>query len=480
MTGANAHPWSELPVLQDLCALLRTRLSGREVFRVAVGPNWLRLHFVGDERPGLVLSSRPGSNYTFPVQGTWSDAIKKALPVAKGHILGQQLTGSTLLHLGALPDDRIIALHFLTQDGSHLYVLHQLFGQRGNTTLLDHQNRLLWARHQIPHTLLTEIPTPETWQSGQATDAREEYFQEMRLLFKKRLAQDVFTQYHAAINKSNAACQRLVENLKQDLETANQGDQFRRWAEALAANLHLLKQGQETADIMDLQDGTPISIPLNPALSPAVNMQHWFRKASKADKGRQTIADNFQRNARLLHQQQNALEQLTDLALVEDDETKLSQLHQWAADHQELLPRPKPASQKRKHGPEEATRPFRRYLIEDKWEAWVGRNNKENDELTHRASHSKDIWMHAQGVAGSHVILRTAGKPEQIPRTVLVKAAALAALHCKAKHSKLVPVIYTEKRYVRKPRKSPPGLAVCIQEKSIDVQPGVAEGVCPI
>ena len=107
----------------------------------------------------------------------------------------------------------------------------------------------------------------------------------------------------------------------------------------------------------------------------------------------------------------------------------------------------------------------------------MGRNNKENDQLTHRASHLRDIWLHAQGVAGSHVILRTAGKPESVPKAVLHKAAALAALHSKARHSSLVPVIHTERRYVRKPRKAGPGLAVCLQEKNVFVEPGVAPGV---
>ena len=129
-----------------------------------------------------------------------------------------------------------------------------------------------------------------------------------------------------------------------------------------------------------------------------------------------------------------------------------------------------------RHGPEEPARPFRRYLIDGRWEAWVGRSNQENDELTHRASHVKDIWLHAQGVSGSHVILRTEGRPDQVPQKVIAKAAALAALHSKAKHSKLVPVIWTERRYVRKPRKAAPGTAVCLQEKSLFVEPGVGAG----
>ena len=121
-------------------------------------------------------------------------------------------------------------------------------------------------------------------------------------------------------------------------------------------------------------------------------------------------------------------------------------------------------------------RPFRRYRLAGGWEVWVGRNNRENDELTHRAAAPGDLWFHAQGVPGSHVVLRTGGRPEQVPGRVREQAAALAALHSRARHSSLVPVIWTQRRYVRKPRRSPPGTAVCIREKSLFVAPGIPEG----
>jgi predicted ribosome quality control (RQC) complex YloA/Tae2 family protein len=110
---------------------------------------------------------------------------------------------------------------------------------------------------------------------------------------------------------------------------------------------------------------------------------------------------------------------------------------------------------------------------------WVGRSSRENDELTHRAAHSRDLWLHAHGAAGSHVIVRTRGRPDLVPPAVVEKAASLAAFHSKARNSSLVPVVWTEKRFVRKPRKSPPGLAVCLQDRTVMVEPGLAAGVEP-
>ncbi|MBT7310911.1 DUF814 domain-containing protein, partial [bacterium] len=115
--------------------------------------------------------------------------------------------------------------------------------------------------------------------------------------------------------------------------------------------------------------------------------------------------------------------------------------------------------------------PFRRFVIDGKWEVWVGRSSKENDELTHNASSRDDWWLHAQGVSGSHVILRTAGQPENVPNSVREKAAEIAAWFSKARNSSIVPVIITMRKYVRKPRKSLPGAASCEREKTIFVEP---------
>jgi predicted ribosome quality control (RQC) complex YloA/Tae2 family protein len=165
--------------------------------------------------------------------------------------------------------------------------------------------------------------------------------------------------------------------------------------------------------------------------------------------------------------------------LVTQPTDRLAGLLAWGRQQAVLLGLKDPAVAPEKKTREfpEPGRPFRRYRVEDKWEVWIGRNNRENDELTHRAAAPNDLWFHAQGVPGSHVILRTRGKPEQVPKSILAKAAALAALNSRARTSTLVPVVYTRRKYVRKPRGSPPGTAACIREKSLMVKPRRPPGV---
>jgi predicted ribosome quality control (RQC) complex YloA/Tae2 family protein len=115
--------------------------------------------------------------------------------------------------------------------------------------------------------------------------------------------------------------------------------------------------------------------------------------------------------------------------------------------------------------------------LPDGWEVRVGRDDADNDALTHRFARPDDVWLHASGVAGSHVVLRMHGRDGNPPRTVLEAAAALAARFSKAKHAGTVPVIWTRKRYVRKPRGGAPGVAVCTHEKTLFVRPALPETV---
>lgn len=104
--------------------------------------------------------------------------------------------------------------------------------------------------------------------------------------------------------------------------------------------------------------------------------------------------------------------------------------------------------------------------------ALVGRSQAGNDYLTHRLAAPRDLWFHAHGASGSHVVLKAPDPKSEPDRSIILAAAALAALHSRARHASKVPVIYTEKRHVRKPRGAKPGLAAVTHEKSVMVKPG--------
>jgi predicted ribosome quality control (RQC) complex YloA/Tae2 family protein len=101
----------------------------------------------------------------------------------------------------------------------------------------------------------------------------------------------------------------------------------------------------------------------------------------------------------------------------------------------------------------------------------IGRNNTQNDELSIRYAHPRDIWLHVAAHAGSHVVIRREKNADWPPRNVLEKAGALAVWFSKARHTSYAEVHVTERRYVHKRRKAPPGEVVAERCKSIRVSP---------
>ena len=101
----------------------------------------------------------------------------------------------------------------------------------------------------------------------------------------------------------------------------------------------------------------------------------------------------------------------------------------------------------------------------------IGRNNEGNDYLTHQLARSEDYWFHVRGASGSHVVLRRGKGKNEPSRRTLAEVAAWAAFYSRARTAGQVPVIVTRKKYVRKPRKAPPGLVVCEREKTLMVRP---------
>src|SRR5690606_9412308 len=116
-------------------------------------------------------------------------------------------------------------------------------------------------------------------------------------------------------------------------------------------------------------------------------------------------------------------------------------------------------------------RPYRLYRTSGGLEVRVGRNARDNDRLTFRESSPNDIWLHAQGVPGSHVILRWSDPEGSPPARDLEEAAQLSALFSRARTSRFVPVYWTRRKYVRKPRGSAPGVVLPQRVKTLLVEP---------
>jgi len=270
---------------------------------------------------------------------------------------------------------------------------------------------------------------------------------------------------HKRLKKALQATQRREKAVEQDLEDAQQAAEFERWGNILLAQLHLVASRLtevELPDIYDIAGQQQITIPLNSHISAAENAEKMLKTAMK-----------FQRRQRLLPKQlKKIVDQLDGLECYikqievdepvnwEEIESYLGELgmgEQGTAQRKDMQKMAYP----------------RRYRTDNGWSIWAGRNNKENDILTHRMAAQNDIWFHAHGYPGSHVVLRREGRKDEPSRHVLEAAAGIAAYWSKGRTAKKVPVVYTLAKYVSKPRGGAPGQALLKREKTLIVMPGL-------
>ena len=114
------------------------------------------------------------------------------------------------------------------------------------------------------------------------------------------------------------------------------------------------------------------------------------------------------------------------------------------------------------------------YISSDGFDIYVGKSNIQNDDLTLHFAAPNDLWLHTKNIAGSHVIIKTEGKCNDIndlPDNTLIEAANLAVINSKAKDGTLVPVDYTFRKNIKKPNGSKPGMVIYEQNWSVYINP---------
>ena len=112
------------------------------------------------------------------------------------------------------------------------------------------------------------------------------------------------------------------------------------------------------------------------------------------------------------------------------------------------------------------------FLSDDGFPILVGRNNRQNDQLTLRTAKGSDLWLHTKNIPGSHVIVCAEGQP--VPDRTIEQAAILAATYSKAADSKQVPVEYTLAKFVKKPAGAKPGMVIYTDNHTAYVDPDPA------
>mgnify|MGYP005966213915 FL=1 len=259
----------------------------------------------------------------------------------------------------------------------------------------------------------------------------------------------------AAIKKEEGRHQKI----KDELDDTNKMDTYKLYGDILMINAHLQVQYEPSIQLPNLlsEDGELLTIPLKPNLTIVENGQ-WYYKLYTKLKNRM-VSGEYQLNAST-----TKLEYLKSILYsisLATTRESLEEIRKECMDAGIIKKSKKPLSYK-------LGKSNYIHLTIDEGEIFIGRNNQQNEYLTHRFAKPTDIWFHTQDIQGSHLILRLNVEPDDM---ILSKVAQYAAYFSKARESSKVPVDYTYIKNIKKPPGSPLGFVIFNTHQTMIVEP---------
>jgi predicted ribosome quality control (RQC) complex YloA/Tae2 family protein len=303
-----------------------------------------------------------------------------------------------------------------------------------------------------------------------AVELSEKHFddihQAVRFFLGRRQAaaglRDELAQVTRPITQRLEKYRRTAAALESEISSASRASEYERNGSLLMANVQALKKGDRQIILSDC--GVAVTIALDPSLSPVRNAQRYFDKAKKA---RTALEEGTSRLAALRGAMIRGEEILRGLESLNRSE----ELIDFVAENESVLQEFGAGKKSR----EKEEIPFRVFTVEGGFEVWVGKSSANNDLLTLKYAKPDDLWFHARGSSGSHVILRVGTGKGEPGKKAREQSAAIAAFYSKMKTASMVPVAMTEKRYVRKPKGAAPGSVMIEREKVLFVEPALPE-----
>ncbi len=259
-------------------------------------------------------------------------------------------------------------------------------------------------------------------------------------------------------------CQRLRRKMaiqEKELSATYDRERLRQLGDIVTANIHSIKKGQKVLQAEDFydEDMKIIDIPLSEVLSPQENAAKFYKDYTRMKNAERELKHQLQIGAGELSYLESVLEELNRA----DSEQALEEIRQELQAGGYLR---KDNSKKRIK--QSKLQPIR-FESTDGIGIYVGRNNRQNDELTFKLARKDDIWLHAQKVHGSHVIIAANGR--EVPDDTITQAAQIAAYHSEAAQGQNVAVDVTPVKQVKKPGGSKPGMVVYYTYRTVYVNP---------
>ena len=285
------------------------------------------------------------------------------------------------------------------------------------------------------------------------------------MFYTVRDRNDAMRQKSQSVRKTvQNACTRLTRKLAiqaKELEATYDRERLRQLGDILTANIHKITKGQTLVRVEDFydEDMKEIEIPLSPLLSPQQNAAKFYKDYARMKTAEKELTRQIELGQGELDYLKSVLEELNRA----DSDQALEEIKQELQAGGYL--RPDAGKKRIKTG----KLPPLRFESTDGFPIFVGRNNRQNEELTFKSARKDDIWLHASKVHGSHVIIACAG--QNVPDDTITQAAQLAAHYAETTGGQNIPVDVTPVRQVKKIPNGKPGMVIYHTYRTVIVNP---------
>ena len=250
--------------------------------------------------------------------------------------------------------------------------------------------------------------------------------------------------------------EKRLASIRRDLSSLPDPDILRHQGNLILSRIGEIRRGTNKAEIPDFE-GRTVTVELDPSLTPQDNAAACFDRAARAERAHGRLPDIIA----AAEAEAGSLREL--LERTRAGEATVEEIR-------EALPQLGAAAEAGASKAQAPSLPYLTFRSSGGLEIRVGRGAHRNDDLTFHHSLPDDVWLHARHASGAHVVLRWSRK-EKPPARDLEEAAILAALHSRARGSGTVPVDWTRRKHVRKPRKAPAGTVILDRVKTLFVEP---------
>ena len=325
-------------------------------------------------------------------------------------------------------------------------------------------------KHPAPYCYALPDGTPKQFafcpirQYGECREA-ESFGALLDMFYTLRDQKDAMRQKGQAVRRTvQNLCTRLTRKLalqQKELEATYDRERLRQLGDILTANLHKIVKGQTMVQCEDFYnaDMKTIEIPISPVLSPQQNAAKFYKDYARMKNAEKELTKQLELGENELHYLKSVLEELNRA----QTEAELEEIRRELQEGGYL--RAETGKKRVKQG---KLSPMR-FESTDGYPIYVGRNNRQNDELTFRLARKDDIWCHASKVHGSHVIISCGGTVP--PDDTITQAAQLAAYYAETSGGQNIPVDVTPVKQVKKIPNGKPGMVIYHSYKTVIVNP---------